>query len=142
MIGAFTSYVIGSALAVVIGLFAAVAGFDREKGFYPTLLMVIAAYYVLFAVLAPDSIAMAWEVAGFLLFCTAAAIGFRGNPWIIVAGLYGHGLFDATHGLLFANPGAPGWWPSFCLSFDLTIGTWFGWISIRSGRATSWITKH
>jgi hypothetical protein len=44
-------YVIGVALAFVVSAFAALAGFDRERVFYPTLLIVIASYYVLFAVM-------------------------------------------------------------------------------------------
>jgi hypothetical protein len=42
-------YVIGIVLSVAVALFARRAGFDRDRTFYPTVLIVIALYYVLFA---------------------------------------------------------------------------------------------
>ena len=44
-------YLIGLILALAVAGFAAVLGFDRERVFYPTLLIVIASYYALFAVM-------------------------------------------------------------------------------------------
>ena len=38
-----------------------VTGFDRERVLYPTLLTVIATYYVLFAVIASSTPALAFE---------------------------------------------------------------------------------
>ena len=40
-------YLIGVALAGVVCAFAMLAGFDRDRVFYPTLLTVIATYYIL-----------------------------------------------------------------------------------------------
>jgi len=59
------------------------------------------------------------ETPGLLFFGAAAVIGFRTSLWIIVAGLFGHGLFDAVHGHLIANPGVPAWWPAFCAGYDV-----------------------
>jgi hypothetical protein len=42
-------YLIGVILSLAVAGFAAVIGFDRERAFYPTVLIVIASYYVLFA---------------------------------------------------------------------------------------------
>jgi hypothetical protein len=42
-------YVIGIVLSVGVALFARCVGFDRDRAFYPTVLMVIASYYMLFA---------------------------------------------------------------------------------------------
>jgi hypothetical protein len=44
-------YLIGSGLAVVVCTFAMLAGFDRDRVFYPMLVAVIATYYILFAVM-------------------------------------------------------------------------------------------
>jgi hypothetical protein len=135
MTGALVAFAVGFALAIIIGWFAAVVGLGRENGFYPTLLMVIAGYYVLFAALVADSTAMALELAGFSVFCTVAVVGFRKWTCVVVAGLFAHGLFDALHGPLFANPGAPGWWPAFCSGFDLTLATWIlGFPAIQKNR--------
>jgi len=39
-------YFIGVALSIAIAALAAIVGFDRERAFDPTVLMVIASYYV------------------------------------------------------------------------------------------------
>jgi biotin transporter BioY len=41
-------YVIGIILSVGIAWLARFVGFDRDRAFYPTVLIVIASYYVLF----------------------------------------------------------------------------------------------
>jgi hypothetical protein len=41
-------YLIGVILTLAVAAFAAVIGFDRERAFYPTVLIVIASYYALF----------------------------------------------------------------------------------------------
>ena len=64
-------YVIGVILTLAVAAFAAVIGFDRERAFYPTVLIVIASYYVLFAAMGASGRAVITEsiVAGiFLLF--------------------------------------------------------------------------
>ena len=42
-------YAIGIVLSLSVALFASRVGFDRDRAFYPTVLIVIASYYVLFA---------------------------------------------------------------------------------------------
>jgi hypothetical protein len=42
-------YVIGVVLALIAGLFAMWVRLDRDRAFYPTVMIVIALYYVLFA---------------------------------------------------------------------------------------------
>ena len=44
-------YAIGIVLALCVSVFARVVGLDRDRAFYPTVLVVIASYYVLFAVM-------------------------------------------------------------------------------------------
>ena len=44
-------YLIGVILTLAVAAFALVVGFDRERAFYPTVLIVIASYYALFAVM-------------------------------------------------------------------------------------------
>lgn len=111
-------YGIGVALAMLVCTGAWLAGFDRERGFYPTLLMVIASYYLLFAVMAGTPWTLAGESFPALIFVLAAVTGFKKTPWIIVTALVAHGLFDFSHAALIENPGVPSWWPGFCLGFD------------------------
>jgi hypothetical protein len=44
-------YVVGIVLSIGVALFARSVGFDRDRAFYPTVMIVIASYYVLFAVM-------------------------------------------------------------------------------------------
>lgn len=113
-------YAVGVILAIVIGLFASLVGLDRERGFYPTVLIVIAILYLLFAAIADSTDALVAEAIPALLFTAAAAIGFRRSLWIVVAGLALHGVFDSMHPVVIANPGVPAWWPGFCLAYDVT----------------------
>ena len=117
-------YVIGAILAVAVAGFATATGLDRERGFYPPLLIVIASYYVLFAVMGASRRTLLIEIivaSGFLLF---AVLGFRKNLWFAAAAIIGHGPFDFVHHLLIENPGVPRWWPGFCLAFDVIFGLW------------------
>jgi hypothetical protein len=112
-------YLIGVGLAVVVCAFAALAGFDRDRVFYPVMAIVVATYYILFAVMGNSRQALAWELLIAGVFFVLAVVGFRKNLWLIVAALAGHGVFDFFHHLLIQNPGVPVWWPGFCLSFDV-----------------------
>ncbi len=53
-------FAIGVTAATAVGLFATVIGFDKERSFYPVVLIVIAALYLLFAVMAssPGAVVM------------------------------------------------------------------------------------
>jgi hypothetical protein len=124
-------YLIGVGLAVVVCAFATLVGFDRDRVFYPTLVIVIATYYVLFAVIGNSPRALLFEslVAG--AFLLLGVIGFKKNLWLIVAALAGHGVFDFFHHLLIYDPGVPVWWPGFCLSFDVLAGGFLGMLLTR-----------
>ncbi|MCX5660935.1 MAG: hypothetical protein NTW19_14615 [Planctomycetota bacterium] len=117
-------YAIGITAAVAIGLFATAVGFDKERGFYPVVLIVIAALYLLFAVMAESTGSLVAEVIPALLFVAMAVIGFRKTPWLVVAGLALHGVFDFFHHAVIANPGVPVWWPGWCLSYDVVAAAY------------------
>ncbi len=107
----------GLALVVVAALGRTV-GLDRDRAFYPVVLIVVAHYYVLFAVMAGGH-GLFIELVLFALFAAAAVLGFRISLWIVAAGLAMHGLFDLTRHWFLAGNGVPEWWPAFCLAFDL-----------------------
>ena len=121
------AYLIGVVLALVVAAFAALVGLDRERGFYPTVLVVVASYYDLFAVMGGSIPVLGGETLGLAAFAAAAVIGFRTNLWIVAAAMAAHAVLDTVHAALIANPGAPIWWPPFCLSFDLTLAVWMAW---------------
>jgi hypothetical protein len=124
--------IIGICLALAVGLFAAVVRLDRDRAFYPTVTIVVATYYVLFAILGGSRDALFMELGGAALFVIAAVIGFRGSLWITAAALAGHGLFDFVHARAIADPGVPHWWPAFCGAYDVVAGAFLAW-RLRSG---------
>ncbi len=121
-------YLVGALLALGVGVFGTMVGFDRERGFYPVVLTVIAGYYALFAVMAGALDTMVLEVAILCAFAAIAVIGFRTNLWLVAAALLGHGVLDLLHPRLVANAGAPSWWPMFCLTFDVVAA---GYLAAR-----------
>ena len=106
-------YLFGAGLALGVGVFATVVGFDRGRAFYPVVLMVIASYYDLFAVMGGAQ-ALPAETAILAVFVALAVVGFKSNLWLVVAALLGHGMFDLMHPTLVENPGATAWWQMFC----------------------------
>lgn len=111
-------YLIGSGLSLAAAVIAAYIGFDRERIYYPFMLIVIASYYILFACMGEQATAVILESAVALGFAAVAVMGFRGSLWWVAAALLGHGIFDFGHGQLIDNPTVPAWWPGFCLAFD------------------------
>ena len=128
-------YAIGAVLALVVGAGATAAGLDRDRAFYPTVLIVIASYYDLFAVLAGSAPVLGLETVALAVFAIAAIVGFRTSPWIVVGALASHAIFDVFHGGLIANPGVPAWWPAFCLTYDLAAAGYLAWRILRTGAA-------
>ncbi len=130
------AWVVGVLLAVVAGVFATALGLDRDRAFYPTVMIVIALIYGLFALVGGSPATLVHEAPAIAGFVGLAVLGFKRSPWIIVAALAGHGLFDHFHGHLVANPGVPAWWPAFCMAYDVTAAGWLAGL-ILSGRMTA-----
>lgn len=128
----------GAVLALMVCLTAAFSGLDRDRAFYPTILMVIATYYALFAVMNGSIAALLPESIAIVAFMAAAIAGFKLSLWLVVAGLAAHGLFDFVHGQLITNPGVPRWWPLFCLTFDaVAAGYLASRLSLAGTRSTA-----
>lgn len=117
-------YTIGIVAAAAVGLLGSLAGFDKERSFYPVVLIVIATYYILFAAMAQSPDALIAEVVAMLVFAVMAVLGFKRTHGLVAAGLAAHGLFDLVHSSAITNPGVPAWWPGFCLAFDLTAAAY------------------
>ena len=127
------AYVIGIVLALAVSTYATALRLDRDRAFYPTVMMVIAFYYVLFAVMGGSGRALAVEslIAG--VFVLAASLGFRSSLWLVVAALAAHGLMDFLHAHLVANPGVPAWWPAWCGAYDVAAAGYLAWRLARAG---------
>lgn len=113
-------YLIGLVAAVAACVFIGMlAGFDRERVFYPTMMAPIATYYILFAAMGGSTRALTVETLVAGLFLLAAVAGFKTTLWLAAAALAAHGVFDVFHAQLIQNSGTPAWWPGFCATFDI-----------------------
>ena len=131
-----TALIVGTVLALSIGLMATGVGLDRDRAFYPAVTIVVASYYALFAVMGASAHALLLECLVFAVFLAAAIAGFRRSLWIVVLALAAHGLFDLIHGVFISNPGVPAWWPAFCLAYDVAAAAYLA-LLLRSGRAVA-----
>lgn len=126
----------GIVLAVIVSLFATKIGFDRDRAFYPTVMIVIALLYDLFAVMGGSGQALAFESIISLGFIVTATVGFKRNLWLVAGALAAHGIYDFVHGYLFANPGVPSFWPAFCSAYDVVAAGYLAWL-LSSSRITA-----
>lgn len=125
--------IVGVSLALLVGLMATVVGLDRDRAFYPTVAMVVASYYALFAAMGAPTGTLVIESGAAAAFVIAAAAGFRSSLWIVVAALAAHGAFDLVHHAIIPNPGVPSWWPEFCSAYDVSAALYLAWL-IRKRR--------
>lgn len=133
---------IGAVLALAVGLLATFSGLDRDRAFYPAVMIAIALYYGLFAVMGGSMQALMIESMVIVAFVGAAIAGFRGSLWLVVAALAAHGVFDLVHGHVIENPGVPPWWPPFCLAFDGVAAAYLASLLVRSKVQAGESTRH
>ena len=126
-------YLIGIVLALIVVAFARFVGFDRDKVFYATVVIVVGSYYVLFAAMSQSVHTVVLESVLMMVFVAAAVIGFKSSVWFLVAGLAGHGMLDFVHGSVVTNAGVPAFWPAFCGSYDVAAGAILAWLVKRQG---------
>lgn len=126
-----TAVVLGIVLSAGVAVFARGTGLDRDRAFYPTVMIVIASYYVLFAAMSGSIRTVVIESVVMVLFTAAAVAGFKKSSWIVVAALAGHGAFDAVHGFVVENTGVPSWWPAWCLAYDVGAAAGLAWLLRR-----------
>jgi hypothetical protein len=125
--------IIGAVLALAVGLFTSGWGMDRDRALYPVVMMVIAAYYVLFAAMGASTQVLLLEVFVAAAFVAAAVFGFRVSLWVVAVALAAHGMLDLVHDRVIPNPGVPMWWPPFCMAYDVVAAAYLAWL-LKRGR--------
>jgi len=125
------AYLVGALLALAVGGMATRLRLDRDRAFYPTVLIIVASYYALFAVMGGSIHALLAESVGIAIFLAAALVGFQGSLWLVVAGLAAHGVYDAFHAWMITNPGVPLWWAPFCLAYDVVAAGYLCYLLLR-----------
>lgn len=118
MVAALSGLLVGLGVAAL----ARWRGFDRDRSFYPTVLIVIATYFVLFAVLTGDRTAILIQSLVAAGFVAIALIGHRAGIAVVAAGIAAHGVYDFAYAELGLRHGAPQWWPAFCGAADIVLG--------------------
>ncbi|QEC48774.1 hypothetical protein FSW04_15135 [Baekduia soli] len=83
-------------------------------------IVLIAAIYVGFAVADGRPKVIAVESGVALAFVVVAAVAVTGSPWLLVAGLAGHGLKDLWQHRTHFVAGTR-WWPPFCMVVDCVV---------------------
>jgi len=127
---ALLPFLIGIGLTIaVLGVNAAI-GLHKERGVWPSLLIAIAAFYVVFAFEHSDHSGIGLQSVIALGFMALALIGYKSSLWLIVAGLVLHGIFDAVSLAYTANP-APNWWGPFCIGVDGLLALMLCWWMLR-----------
>ena len=116
--------VVGVLLGVGIAALGKFTRFDQDRSFYFTVLVVIASYYVLFAVMGGSGHALIWELVIAAASSTVAIVGALFFPMLVGMGIVAHGLFDFVPDGIVENAGVPTWWPGFCGSIDVVLGLW------------------
>jgi hypothetical protein len=128
--------IIGVVLALTIGAFATRVGLDRDRALYPIVTIVIALYYVLFALMGGSTHALLLELLVCAAFIVASTVGFKRSLWIVVVALAGHGVLDLVHASVITNPGVPSWWRNWCFAYDVAAAAYLAWL-LKSGRVNA-----
>ncbi len=124
-------YLIGVAFTAALIVLAKTVGFEKDRSFYPTILIVIALLYVLFAALDKRIEVIGIEIVIASLFIVSAILGFKKNFLFVSVGIFFHGLFDFAHHLLLENQGVPNWWAGFCAIIDVLLGIYLIFVKER-----------
>jgi len=85
---------------------------------------VIAAIYIGFAVADGRPKIIGVETGVAFAFVLVAAAAVTGSPWLLVAGIFGHGMKDLwQHRTQFVS--GMRWWPPFCMTVDFVVAAIF-----------------
>ena len=129
------AFITGVGLAVVLAVFGKLTGYEKDRSFFPTLLIVIASYYMLFAILDGSVSTIVIEIAVAAFFIVLAIWGSYQFPLIVGAAIALHGIFDFMYGYFYLNNGVPVWWPAFCAGIDIPFGLWVIFLSYKTRSA-------
>jgi hypothetical protein len=107
---------------------------SKSKGLELTsfLLVVIASIYYGFAFLSTHKGARIIEIIVASAFVMMAIFGLWISPWILIAGLFLHGLWDiAHHTKMFRLAKIPEWYVPFCAAYDWVIAVYLTFIHLN-----------
>jgi len=120
---------------VLIGFILAVTtivvhqSLDGTKGLELTsfLMIMIGAVYFGFALMSHHKQAAAIEIVVAILFVLIGIFGLWFSPWLLVAGLFLHGVWDLVHHNNTYLVEIPKWYIPFCATYDMTMALYIGY---------------
>jgi hypothetical protein len=130
-------------LALIIGILVSLIIIVRFKktrleksGFsYSLLLFTLPLYYFMFAIYGSDYEAVPLEIFAGIVFFVIAIAALKLNASykfsLLAMGYLIHGVYDATHNLIFTNMGMPAWWPEFCGAIDIIVGLYLLYLAYK-----------
>jgi len=121
---------VGMILALGIAFSSTMIGFDKDRSFYPVIMIVISLIYVLFATMGASSQTLIVEIGIAIVFQGVAVSGYKSSLWLVVLALAAHGIWDIFHGHFINNTGMPIWWPGFCSAYDITAALYLSWLLV------------
>lgn len=124
-------YLVGILTAIALVAFGRISRFDKDRSFYPTILIVIGLLYVLFSTLDGRYSVVLVECAFALIFIGAALAGYWKGCLIVAAAIAAHGVFDFVHYFFIEDRGVPIWWPGFCGTVDILLGVFIAFFVCR-----------
>lgn len=124
---------IGAAVGVLtIALARLIRG---QRWLYSLGLLTLPGLYALFALQAGEPAVSAQEMLYGIPFFVAglvfALVSIRQSAVAVGAFWILHGLYDLVHSRLLTNAGVPSWYPVWCFSVDLVVGSYVLWLSRR-----------
>lgn len=123
---------VGALLAILTAAFVALLP-EPIHGlqFLAVLLGFIAGAYLGFAVADGSARALVVEAAGITVFLSLAAASlWFASPALLAAGYLAHGGWDIAHHPRAINTTVVGWYPPFCLVYDILVGVFvLAWLA-------------
>lgn len=132
------AFAIGIVVAVIIVLRFRARGLENTKWAYPMFLATFPVYYWVFALSASDYTVLLNEVVASAAFLAIAYVAYKfrslATLLLLAVGFVSHAAYDLYHDMLFSNSGVPAWWPEFCGSVDVLIGSYVVYLAFALHR--------
>lgn len=94
---------------------------DRTSRIFSHTLLIAAFIYVAFAMASMESVWLAVEIAGLLIFLGFAYVGLHRSLVWLWLGWALHILWDAGIHMMLETPFVPDWYPALCIGFDAVV---------------------
>ena len=129
---------IGVLVAAIVVLRFRAGKLETTRWAYPALLATFPLYYWVFAVYAADYGALPGELVASVAFLAIAYVSYAFRSFatllLLSVGYVAHAAYDVHHDALLSNSGVPTWWPEFCGSVDVLLGSYVAWLAFALRR--------